>query len=149
MFYSFSSQEFTSPLNLSCFCFNILVVTFIISTFTLTMSNLDLFFLTTYVYLSSLLCSTMSSISLFILSFICCRGFNSSSRTINITSVIFPKQSCIRTAHYIYIMIVRQWLAFLRLKKLILAPYIPICTPISHYFLYICSWSHLNCNPLH
>lgn len=108
MSYNFSSKEFTSPLNLPCFCFNILVVKFIISTFTLTLSNLDLFFLTTDVYLSSFLCSTVNSISLFIFSFICCPGFNSSSPTINITAVIIPKQPCVCTSHYIYIMIVRQ-----------------------------------------
>ena len=149
MFYSFLSQEFTSPLNLSCFCFNILVVTFIISTFTLTMSSLDLFFLTTDIYLSSLLCSTMSSISLFILSFLCCPGFNSSSPTINNCSYNSETTMCMYFSLYIHIMIVHQQLAFHRPKKLVLAPYIPMCTPISHYFLHICSRSHLNCNPLH
>ena len=148
MFYSFSSWEFTSPWTCLVSASNF-VFTFIISTFTLTMSNLDLFFLTTDVYLSSLLCSTLNSISLFIFSFICCPGCNCSSPAINITAVIIPKQPSVCTSHYIYIMTVHQQHAFLRPKKLILALYIPICTPISHYFLHICSQSHSNCNPLH
>lgn len=133
MLCSFSSQEFTSPFNLSCSFVNILVF-FIHYIFFQTYCVQNGFVHSNHrgIPFISSVCSNMNSFSLVIFSFICGPGFNSSPPAINITAVIIPKQPCVCTSHYIYIMVVHQQLAFLRSKKLILALYSPIYTPISH-----------------
>lgn len=112
-------------------------------TLTLIVSKLDLlFFNHLHIHLPSLR-STMNSITYSIICSICCSGFRSGPPAISKAAVISPMNHVFSLLTVCISRLFMNNLQCLVPNRPILAPYNPICTPISHCFTCVCSQSHL------
>lgn len=132
-------QASLSPLSVLC----ILVVSFIWSTLTLIVSKLDLLFVNyTHIHFPSLR-STINSITYSIICYVCGSGFSSAPPAINKAAVISPVNHVYALLTVCIYRLFMNNLQCLVPNRPILAPYNPICTPISHCFTRVCCQSHL------